>query len=253
MKRLFWDIETSPGIYYSWRSGSKIFIPHDNQLEEAKIICICYKWEGEKKVHHLKWELEDDHEMIVEFSFVADQADEMVAHNGDNFDLKWFNSRNALNGFPPLPPYKTVDTYKIAKNHFKFDSNKLDALAFIFLGKKKIKTDFELWKQCKAGKSKALKEMIRYCKRDVVLLEQVYQVLAPYASPKTHVGVLHGGGRWTCPYCGSESVIKSKTRPTRMGMTRHQMQCKDCGAYNTVSDLVFRQYKEAKYNEVVAA
>ena len=43
IKRLFWDIETSPGLDYSWRCGYKINISSDNIVREPAIICISYK------------------------------------------------------------------------------------------------------------------------------------------------------------------------------------------------------------------
>ena len=55
IKRLFFDIETSPMVVYSWRVGWKLTIPTDNIIEDWKIICISYKWEGEDKVHSLDW------------------------------------------------------------------------------------------------------------------------------------------------------------------------------------------------------
>ena len=40
IKRLFFDIETSPNIGYFWRAGYKLNIGADNIIEERKIICI---------------------------------------------------------------------------------------------------------------------------------------------------------------------------------------------------------------------
>ena len=56
IKRLFFDIETSPMIVYSWRVGWKLNIGTDNIIEDWKVICISYKWEGEDKVHTLSWD-----------------------------------------------------------------------------------------------------------------------------------------------------------------------------------------------------
>jgi DNA polymerase III epsilon subunit-like protein len=55
-----------------------------------------------------------------------DEADLICAHNGDAFDIKKINSRLIVNGFKPPSPFKTIDTLKIARRVFKFDSNKLD-------------------------------------------------------------------------------------------------------------------------------
>jgi hypothetical protein len=50
-KRLFYDIETSPNIGLFWQSGYKLNIDHSNIIQERAIICICWKWEGQKEVH----------------------------------------------------------------------------------------------------------------------------------------------------------------------------------------------------------
>ena len=47
IKRLFFDIETSPMLVYSWRIGNKISLSHENIVKNWGIITICYKWEFE--------------------------------------------------------------------------------------------------------------------------------------------------------------------------------------------------------------
>jgi hypothetical protein len=274
IKRLFWDIETSPNVGYFWRCGWKISMPPENIVQERAMICICYKFEGSEDVGALTWDFGDDYKMLEEFAYVSQEADELVAHNGDKFDLRWFKGRNAFHKLPPLPDYKTVDTCAIAKRNFDWNSYKLDYIAYKLLGEGKIKTEFQLWKDvalpvmitemAKQVKGEvtipkdmmqryddAMDFMVKYCKRDVVLLERVWEEIQPYYKPKSHVGVAEGRERWTCPQCASEHVIKSKNRTTPMGMPRHQMHCKDCGRYYTISDLVFRMYLTDKKKKLV--
>ena len=67
-KRLFFDIEVSPNIMTSWRAGYKLNVPYQNIIKERKIICISYKWEGEKKVYHFEWDNDkDDKSMLKDF------------------------------------------------------------------------------------------------------------------------------------------------------------------------------------------
>jgi hypothetical protein len=223
VRRLFWDIETSPNIGFFWRPGWKITIDPDNIIHERAVICICWKWEDQKKVNHLRWRKGCDMEMICKFVEVLEEADEAVAHNGDKFDMGWYNGRHLIHGLEPIPKTKTVDTYKIAARNFNLNSYKLDYLAKILLGEGKIK--------------------------DVVLLERVWKRLSAYIDPETHAAVMATGNvrdRWRCKHCGSDHVKKSKTNVTKAGMIQHQMQCLNCGRYYTVADLVFRWYKEAK-------
>ncbi len=101
---------------------------------ERAIICICYKWEGEKKVHFLRWDKNQcDKTLLKEFIKVANDAHELVGHNSDMFDLPWIRTRCLFHNIDMFPNYTTIDTYKISKNKFKFNSNKLDYIAK-FLG-----------------------------------------------------------------------------------------------------------------------
>jgi hypothetical protein len=275
IKRLFWDVETSPNVMYSWRAGYKLNLGPENIVHERAMICNCFKFEGSEDIGSLEWDFGDDQSMIEEFAYVSKEADELVAHNGDKFDIRWFNARNLIHGLPPLPDYKTVDTCAIAKRKFYLNSYKLDYLANLLLGEGKVKTEFNLWKEISLpvmitemakqvnGEVKIPKDMmdhykrsmnfmVEYCKRDVVILEKVFEKLQPYYKQKTHAGVAAGKERWTCMVCTSENVKLTKTRPTPMGMIQRQMYCKDCGKYYTVSDLVYRMYLKAKGLKAVA-
>lgn len=253
MRRLFWDIETSENVVPAFSAGYRKTINASDIIHERAIICICYKWEGESTVHSLEWTPNKgawggcDREMLIEFSKVVEEADELVAHNGDKFDMKWFNTRHLFHKLPPVPESKTVDTLVIARRRFYFNSNRLDYIAKYLGLDGKTKTEKDWWTQilffhCR----KSMKKMVRYCKKDVQLLEQVYHRLSPYHKPKTHVGVQGGSDKWSCPRCGSEEVSKSKTRITASGTVQHQMKCGKCGGYHTISDKAHRDYKEAK-------
>jgi predicted PolB exonuclease-like 3'-5' exonuclease len=184
--------------------------------------------------------------MCEAFLEVAKQADELIAHNGDRFDLPWLNARCIYHGLDPSPIMKTVDTLVIARRRFKFNSNRLDYLGKHLIGEGKIETEFGLWKDVMKGCKKAMNKMVKYCKKDVELLERVWKRLQPYHTPKTHVGRLNGLDKWTCPFTGSENVIKSKTRVTAAGTRQHQMYSKDANAYYSISERSFKDYLEAK-------
>lgn len=243
VNRLFWDIETSPNVGFFWRSGYKLNIPADNIIKERAIICICYKFAGAKKVHALTWDNGCDKKLLEDFSKVIASADELVAHNGDRFDLKWLNTRFLYHGLDPKPIERTVDTLKMAKQRFLFNSNRLNYISeFLQLGGK-LDTSYDLWtKIVLDGCETSMKKMVKYCKHDVALLEKVYDKLSDYCVPKTHVGVLTGLDRWSCPHCASENVARDKKRVTATGMIRHSMECNDCKKFYTISDKVYRDY-----------
>jgi hypothetical protein len=235
LKRLYFDCEVSPNIVYSWNVGYDLNIGYENILQERAIICISYKWEGSDKTHTLVWKEGSDKDLVKQFVSIINSADEVVGHNGDRFDLKWFRTRCLYHGIKSLPEFKSIDTLKIARNKFKFNSNRLDYIAkFLGLGSK-IKTDFNLWVQVMAGDTKALKYMTTYCEMDVVILEKVYKKLEGYSPHKTHVGVLLGGDKCDCPKCGSKHTVSDGNSYSASGLQKKRMQCKDCSGYFTVS------------------
>lgn len=248
VRRLFWDIETSPNIVLSWRVGYKINLGPENILKERAIICIAYKWEGDSTVHVLSWDkFQNDRAMVKAFLAVANTADELVAHNGDRFDMGWFRTRCLLHGFQLMPDYKTVDTLQWARRLFNFNSNRLDYIAkFLGVGAK-MKTGFDLWKKIVLDRDPvALDHMMRYCQQDVIVLEKVWAKLRHAAKPKTHAGVLADGEKWQCPHCGSSNVKKHRTRITSAGSIYHQMRCLDCGAFFSITDNAYKAYRKAK-------
>ena len=237
-KRLYFDIETSPNIGMFWSAGYKQNIDYSNIIKERAIICICYKWEDDRQVHGLTWdENQDDKAMLEKFIEIANQADELVGHNGDKFDLAWIRTRCLYHQIQMFPKYVTIDTLKVARSKFRFNSNRLDYIAkYLGIGHK-IKTDFNLWKNIVLHKDqKALNYMVKYCKMDVSLLEQVHKKLSTHIDRKSHYGVIFGQDRGSCPECGSDNLIISKKRTTAAGVKKIQYKCKTCNHYHEKTD-----------------
>lgn len=237
-RRLFFDIETSPNIGLFWEAGFKKNITTDNIIKERAIICICYKWEGEKEVYSLQWDSkQNDKAMLTKFIEVANTSNEMVGHNGDKFDLAWIRTRCLFHKIDMFPTYVTIDTLKVARSKFRFQSNRLNYIAeFLGLGGK-IKTEYNLWKDILLKNDKvAMEKMIKYCKKDVTLLEQVFKALRGHMIPKTHYGVVFGADRGTCPECGSEDLTRNNKVITATGLTRIQYKCKTCNHYHSKTD-----------------
>ena len=237
-RRLFFDIEVSFNLGMFWTSGYKVSLGPENIIKERAIICICYKWEDEKDVSWLTWDAKQcDKKMLDKFVRIANTADELVGHNGDKFDLAWIRTRCLFHGIAMFPNYTTIDTLKIARSKFKFNSNKLNYIAkFLGIGQK-IHTDFDLWKRIVLDKDKvAMDKMVKYCKMDVILLEKVYKHLATHIAPKTHYGVIFGQDRGTCSECGSNELVRHLQRINASGIKKIVYQCKTCGKYNTRSD-----------------
>lgn len=230
VRRLYVDIETCPLIAYTWTIGKKVNLSHDNIIADPRIICIGYKWES-GPVKALTWDKgKCDKAMLAQFVKVLMEADEVIAHNGDRFDVPWIRTRCAFHRIPIPHQLPTVDTLKQARRGFRFPSNRLDYLGkYMGIGRKMETGGFGLWKAVMDGDKQALHDMVEYCKRDVELLQEVHHALYSYAKPTTHIGIAVGGYRHWCPSCGSHNVkLNGNKRVTAAGVLQVEMKCKDC-------------------------
>lgn len=256
-KRLFFDIETSPNLVFSWNVGYDIRIDYDNIIKERAIICICYKYEGEDKVHSLSWDKGDDEKMLRKFVDVINDADEVIGHNSDKFDVKWVRTRCIFHGIYMDHNIKSIDTLKAARGKFKFNSNKLDYIGkYLGMGQKMDTGGFSLWKDIVLKNDrKALKKMVDYCKQDVILLEGIFKKINPYIPVKTNAAIMYDRDIIHCPECLSGKVCVNKRRISAAGLISYGMQCKDCGKYFGVSeskyDSAMRKREELKYKDVI--
>jgi len=248
IKRLFFDIETSPNIGYFWRTGYNLSITPDCIINERKIICISYKWETEDKIYTLTWDNNQcDKQMLIDFIKVANQSDEMIAHNGDRFDIKWIRTRCIFHRVAMFPNYKTLDTLKKAKSGFNFNSNKLDYIAqFLGVGAKVKHSGFDMWKNVMAGDKNAMAEMVHYCEGDIIVLEDVFLTMQNYIKTNTHNGVINGNLKYSCPSCGSENIELLKNNVTAMGTIKRQINCLDCEYNYEISNSSYMLYLKFK-------
>ena len=237
-RRLYFDIEVSANIGLFWQSGYKLQIGTENIIKERAVICICYKWEEDKDVHYLQWDKKQcDKKLLQDFIAVANTADELVGHNGDKFDLSWIRTRCLFHNIQMFPTYNTIDTLKVARSKFRFNSNRLDYIGkFLGLGKKNH-TNFDLWKDIMLKNDKtAMNTMIDYCIQDVVLLEKVHKALNNHIPAKTHYGVIFGQDKGTCPECGSDDLVINQRRTTATGVKKIQYICKTCFKMHSKTD-----------------
>jgi len=233
-KRLFADIETSPNIGMFWSAGWKLNIGYENIIKERAIICICYKWEHENEWHWLTWNRDQcDRKMLKQFVAIMDEADEIVGHNGDKFDWAWVRTRALYHDIPMKPKYQTIDTLKIARSKFRFNSNRLDYLAkFLGVGQKK-ETTYGLWKDILLNKcKKSMAYMVDYCGEDVLVLEKVFNKMKNHIEPKLNYAALYESNKTGCPECGSEDLAANGTRATLTGIIKRQFKCRGCGKYH---------------------
>lgn len=185
LRILYFDIEVSPNLVFSWGIGNKVNLGIETIVQERAIICVCWKWADEKEVHSLEWNKGDDRKLCIEFAKVINSADVVIGQNSDAFDIKWFRTRCLFHDIPLRPKFQSIDTLKLAKAGFKFNSNKLDYMGKFLVGAGKTSTGFDLWKDIVLHNNKeAMSKMVNYCKNDVLVLEAVYRELSSYSPVK---------------------------------------------------------------------
>jgi hypothetical protein len=226
-KILIYDLEVSPCIFWGWGTGTQ-YVGAQNLMEHGKIICISYSFMDEDKLHSLHWDNKQcDRKMIEQFVKIAETADFIVGHNGDNFDKKWINARAAYHELPTLHGVRTEDTYKMIKREFKLPSYKLSFVCPYFGLNQKLSTDSSLWQDVTFKKDKlALKDMVTYCENDVAILKQLYQRIFKYVKHKYNYSVSTNDPN-CCPRCGSVEIRKRGF--TYTATSKFQMhECMSC-------------------------
>jgi DNA polymerase elongation subunit (family B) len=235
-KVLVFDIETAPNLAYVWGKYEQNVIDYER---EWYMLSFAYKWLGEKTTRvcslpdykNFKKDKTDDKALVTELHKLFDQADVIVAHNGDQFDIRKSNARFVVHGLTPPSSYKTVDTKKVAKRYFNFNSNKLDDLGNLLGLGRKLKTGgFDLWLGCMGGDMKAWKLMCTYNKQDVVLLEEVYLKLRGWMTNHPNMNVTEGTLH-NCPVCHSHRLQARGYSVTRASQFK-RYQCQDCGGWS---------------------
>ena len=228
MKILLLDIETAPHKVYSWGLWNQNINP-DNVIEQGYTLCWAAKWYGQRKVFFGSVQRTTRKKMIREIYDLLEEADAVIHYNGTKFDIPTLNHEFLYDNLPPPSSYSEIDLLKTARQRFRLPSNKLDYVAqYLGLGGKVKHMGMQLWHDCMDGCPKAWKVMERYNKKDVTLLEDVYNQLLPWV--KQHPN----WGHWvdddlTCAKCGSTDVKKNGLE-RRTIVPYQRYKCKSCGS-----------------------
>ncbi len=246
-KKLFFDIETSYNEIADFSCGWNKSITHNQILKERAVICICYKWHTEDEVHYLTWDKNQcDKQMLIDFTKIIEQADEVIGHNSDKFDIKWLRTRCLYHRLHFPSKFRSLDTLLKARGSFNFNSNRLDYIGqFLGVGQKQDTGGLQLWIDvCKHKDLDALSKMVDYCINDVILLQDVYNEFNAYIHHNTNFAVLNGLPKWCCPECTSRKVKLRKSSTTVMGVIKRHMICteKDCKTQFDISNRTYQTY-----------
>ena len=237
-KILLMDLETAPSIVYTWGRWDQN-IGGSQVITESYLLTWAARWlDNDKEVfsdmlpNHKKAYKKDptnDKEIVKSLSDLMNQADIVVAHNGDGFDMKWLRKQLAKHQLPNISTQRTIDTLKVAKRYFNFPSNRLDELAvYLNVDERKLKTDFSLWADCVAGKKDAWRAMMDYNIQDLEPLAAIYLRLRPFMTNHPNLAVYSDSDESACPVCNSTELVKNGYYFTNLSQFQ-RYKCNGCG------------------------
>lgn len=235
-KILIIDIETAPiraKVWDIWNQNVSL-----EQIDnDWFILTWSAKWLFEKKVYSARLSgkeaiKQDDKRILKGIWELLNQADLVIAHNGDKFDIPRLNTRFIINRMSPPLPYQSIDTLKTIKRQFAFTSNKLDFVnKMLALERKQKNEGMPMWNKCYIGDEAALKEMERYNIKDVRILEDTYLRLRPWIKPHPNVGLfILDEHSFHCPSCGSTDLKDEGKLYYTTANAYEQFRCSNCSA-----------------------
>lgn len=237
---IVWDLETLPNLPEVMKVLPRLsdFPGRTLKSNINSIICFGYKTLGEKKAHCIsawdfpkRWkkDINDDYDVVKAAWGILHKADAIITHNGARFDYKVINSRFLYHGFSPLPKILHIDTCRIAKSRLFLVSNSLNNVAdFLGCGQKLANGGWDLWVKVSNRDKASMKLMVKYCKQDVNLTEEVFEQLKPLATNIPNYSLFSDSGEIQCPSCGSEDYFSNGTRVTKTKVQQRK-RCKVCG------------------------
>lgn len=253
-KVLILDIETLPMEAYVWGMWNQN--PSLDMIKQhTTILSWSAKWMGapESSVMYQDVRHEDDvrndKNILGPLRSLLEEADCLITQNGVRFDVPKINYRLAYHKFKPYPKPKDIDTLKIAKSVFGFDSNKLEHMTEMFCTKyKKSKhkkyPGFSLWKGCLNGEIEAFKEMEEYNKIDVLSLEELYaDHLMPW-DDTVNFAAYSDEYKFRCN-CGNDDFQQVKNKHTKKSKFA-QYICTNCGKVHRDSKNLFSKERRAE-------
>ena len=236
------DLETSPSgawFYGSWWEPTMV-----SQRERSQILSMAYKI-GDGKTKYIAQNMYpeyipgqiDDKALVMEICEILKDADYLVGHNIDLFDLPMLRERIIFHRLPPLPEIPTYDTKKLIKTTSRLPSNKLDHVTDFLGNGGKLDHTTNLFVGCMNGDEKAWKMNEKYNKQDVEITYKDFIDMLPYIKLTPKQTAFSEDIQCSNPDCLSHNLTRSKNRKV-VGGWNVQYQCKDCGRYTTKKKLV---------------
>lgn len=244
LSTLIYDIETSPMVGATWNVYETDLL---NIYQYGQVLSVAWSWVGRQGVYVMaqpdfdgyKPGKVNDKEIVKFIHELFNKADCIVAHNGDNYDVRYCNARFMYYQLDPPTPYVTYDTKKAAKRIGRFPTNKLNDIGkYLGLGQKERTGGYDLWEDCMNGDMRAWARMKKYNKQDVVLDKKVMERLLIWDKMSPNANVYYeehmGCTNISCPSRTQGHPQRIQRRGRRMKKTcwSWAYQCQECGKWS---------------------
>lgn len=234
---LITDVETAPALAWVWRFWKENVAPKQ-VVDNPYLLSWAAKWLDDDSIFYQDKSNQSEKSMLMGLHKLLDEADIVVAHNAQKFDIPTINARFLANGLAPPSPYKVVDTLIVAKKEFRFPSNSLEYLANalelnIKKGGHKKFPGFVLWLEVMRNNPEAWEEMRLYNVDDILVLEELYKKFLPYIRNHPNVGNFDDATDVVCPKCGGHHVQYRGYAHTAVSKYR-RFQCLSCFGWGRV-------------------
>jgi uncharacterized protein YprB with RNaseH-like and TPR domain len=239
MKRvLIWDLETT-GL----------------QADFGTILCVGYKWLGEKDVHIIslpdykgfRKDPTNDKPLVKDFLKIYNSADLTIAYNGVNFDRPYLLAKVMEHGLQVPPNVPMQDPYWTVRSNLRISRKSLaNVTALLGLEKRKTPVEGKVWKRAMAGHADSIRYIVKHCRRDVEVLEETYLRLRPLM--RTHHRLSDDLGQ--CRYCTSDKLHSKGRQVTKLKGEARRVQCQKCGSWDTRSAKEVHKYRIPKLREL---
>lgn len=154
------------------------------------------------------------------------KANFVIGHNFSQYDVKYINTEFLKHGLPPLK-FGIIDTLVVAKQNFRFSSNKMKYINDQLGIRNKIDNDgFLLWRMCNEGDKDSLATMLEYNIGDIGATEELFYKVRPYVR-NFNVALYNEIESEQCPVCGSENLKPEGFYYTSAGKWE-SVRCEDC-------------------------
>lgn len=231
-KIILYDLEVSRAIVEGY--GNRWEFKVIKVVRPQELMCYAWKELDSTKTHYVgRHDFPTYKAFVKSLADVLNEADISIAHNGIGFDDKMSNTFFIKMGVDVPKPRKSIDTLRVARNKFKFQSNSLNDLAeYLNLGSKEkityadLETDF----MTKSPTPRTLRLMKKYVKGDVTLLEKLYKVLRPFMTNHPNLATI-SNVPWSCPKCQSKH-LQSRGYHRTTTATYHTYWCVDCHGWS---------------------